>query len=110
MAFVEIMYPIFFQILPGHLFGLDVHKQHCKDIKHLIHEAIEDHRKSRIVDQPRDFIDAFLDAADTEEDKSAFNEDHLIGVCMDFFEAGGETVGIGTGFLCEYVKNIFHIF
>ena len=39
-------------------------------------------------------MDDFLEKIeDPESPKDIFNEDNLIGVCLDFFEAGGETVG-----------------
>ena len=107
-AFIELMFPVAFKILPTRMIGSDAHQKHCKDIKNLIRQVITVHQRSRIPHQPRDFIDAFLDHSDQEKDieseKSAFNEDQLIGVCMDFFEAGGETVGNTLSWVLLYLS------
>ena len=107
-AFIELMFPVAFKILPTRIIGSDAHQKHCKDIKNLIRQVITVHQRSRIPRQPRDFIDAFLDHSDQEKDieseKSAFNEDQLIGVCMDFFEAGGETVGNTLSWVLLYLS------
>ena len=49
---------------------------------------ISEHLEDIDYDHPRDFIDVYL----TEmRNNSNFDEDHLIVMCLDFFQAGAET-------------------
>ena len=48
----------------------------------------------------QDFIDVYLKEMETN---LAFNEQDLVGLCMDFFEAGGETVGSTLTWVLMYL-------
>ncbi|XP_060221884.1 cytochrome P450 2J3-like isoform X3 [Meriones unguiculatus] len=64
-----------------------------KDLKSYISDIIDNHRKDWNPDEPRDFIDAFLDEMTKHPDKTttSFNEETLICSTLDLFLAGTET-------------------
>ena len=45
----------------------------------------------KLLDCLQDFIDAYI--REMKHSPSTVDRDDLIGICQDFFEAGGETVG-----------------
>jgi len=56
--------------------------------KSMMKKFISEHLEDIDYDHPRDFIDVYL----TEmRNNSNFDEDHLIVMCLDFFQAGAET-------------------
>lgn len=50
--------------------------------------------------QLQDFIDVYLKE---KEVNPVFNDQDLVGICMDFFEAGGETVGSTLAWVLMYM-------
>lgn len=58
------------------------------------HEAEFDHGSAS-----KDFIEVYLKQMDSDQ---FFNRQDLIGLCMDFFEAGGETVGSTLSWVVLY--------
>ena len=98
-AFIELFFPTLFKLVPSQLIGYDVHVKHAKEVKEMISQTIEEHKKSKQTN-PRDFIDVFLQ----EKNSKYFTENHLIGVCLDFFEAGGETVGSTLSWVLLYLS------
>ncbi|XP_055474950.1 cytochrome P450 2J3-like isoform X1 [Psammomys obesus] len=64
-----------------------------KDLKSYISDIIGNHRKDWNPDEPRDFIDAFLNEMTKHPDKTttSFNEETLICSTLDLFLAGTET-------------------
>jgi len=56
----------------------------------MFRESIEEHRATRDVNQPRDFLDVFL--AEVEKgDNLTFDQESLELTCLDLFKAGAET-------------------
>ena len=49
----------------------------------------------------QDFIDAYL--KQMKEDPSSIEREDLIGICLDFFEAGGDTVGSTLSWVFMYM-------
>ena len=49
----------------------------------------------------QDFIDAYL--IQMKKDPSVIERDDLIGICLDFFEAGGDTVGSTLSWVFLYM-------
>ena len=45
-----------------------------------------------------------MEKSDAESNQEVFTEAHLIGICLDFFEAGGETVGSTLSWLILYLS------
>ena len=57
-------------------------------MKSMMRNSISEHLQDIDYDNPRDFIDVYL----TEmKMNSNFDEEHLIVICLDFFQAGAET-------------------
>lgn len=74
------------------LIGYDACLEHNDAMKKMFEEIIAEHKVGFDPNlPPRDFIDAYLSEMSTNP--ADFNEQDLVGLCMDFFEAGGETVG-----------------
>ena len=59
------------------------------EMKSMIKTLITEHLQDIDYDNPRDFIDMYL--TEMKNDSSNFDEDHLIVMCLDFFQAGAET-------------------
>ena len=59
------------------------------EMKSMIKTLIREHLQDIDYDNPRDFIDMYL--TEMKNDSSNFDEDHLIVMCLDFFQAGAET-------------------
>lgn len=57
-------------------------------MKNMMRGLINDHLKDIDYDQPRDFIDTYLKEMQNNPD---FDIDHLVVICLDFFQAGAET-------------------
>ena len=55
----------------------------------MIKTLITEHLQDIDYDNPRDFIDMYL--TEMKNDSSNFDQDHLIVMCLDFFQAGAET-------------------
>ena len=58
-------------------------------MKALMKQLIEEHLVDIDYDNPRDFIDVYL--KQIKEDPESYNVEHLIVMCVDFFQAGAET-------------------
>uniref|UniRef100_F6ST99 Cytochrome P450 family 2 subfamily J member 2 n=1 Tax=Ornithorhynchus anatinus TaxID=9258 RepID=F6ST99_ORNAN len=84
------MFPSVMRKLPGPHW--EIFRKWAK-LKAFTSDAIRRHREDRNPDEPRDFIDAYLDEMDKEKDVagSYLNEDNLISSTMDLFLAGTET-------------------
>ena len=59
------------------------------EMKSMLRGLIEDHMADIDYDSPRDFIDVYL--KQIQEDGTNFDVDHLVVICLDFFQAGSET-------------------
>ncbi|KAL3061966.1 hypothetical protein OYC64_009980 [Pagothenia borchgrevinki] len=73
--------------------------------------VVQEHKKTRVPGQPRDFVDCYLDRLDKEKgnDASTFSEDLLIMYTLDLHFAGTDTTSntLLTGFL--YLMTYPHI-
>nr|XP_055049025.1 cytochrome P450 2J6-like isoform X2 [Misgurnus anguillicaudatus]XP_055049026.1 cytochrome P450 2J6-like isoform X2 [Misgurnus anguillicaudatus]XP_055049027.1 cytochrome P450 2J6-like isoform X2 [Misgurnus anguillicaudatus] len=75
-------------------------------IKHMTLKLIEEHKKTRVPGEPRDFIDCYLDELDKRGDYgSSFSEAQLIMYILDLHFAGTDTTSntLLTAFL--YLMN-----
>ena len=54
----------------------------------MIKTLITEHLQDIDYDNPRDFMDMYLSEMKND---SNFDEEHLIVMCLDFFQAGAET-------------------
>ncbi|CAG9859303.1 unnamed protein product [Phyllotreta striolata] len=73
-----------------------------KNLKEIIMESIEEHKKSWIPGQDNDLIYAFINKMnDTNDDNSTFTEDQLVMICLDLFIAGSVSTSntLGCAFL-----------
>ncbi|CAG5958493.1 unnamed protein product, partial [Menidia menidia] len=78
----------------------------CQDI---VIKLLEEHKKSKVPGQPRDFVDCYLDEAEKRGADSDFTEDQLVMYSLDLHFAGTDTTSntLLTGFL--YLMNYPHI-
>ena len=58
-------------------------------MKNMMRGLINEHLADIDYDSPRDFIDVYL--KQIHENGSDFDIEHLVVICLDFFQAGGET-------------------
>ncbi|XP_068117908.1 cytochrome P450 2D6-like isoform X2 [Hyperolius riggenbachi] len=83
-------------------FGLgkkSMDKRICEESLHLVKEikknkVLEEHKRSRVPGQPRDYIDCYLEEMEKEEkdgSKKTFDEKSLFTCMVDLFVAGTET-------------------
>ncbi|KAM4618896.1 cytochrome P450 2C3-like isoform 2-T2 [Polymixia lowei] len=81
-------------------------KAYCT-IKHHVKDIIEQHRASRIPQQPRDVIDSYLDQMDkrTEEEDSVFDEDQMVVMLLDLLFAGTDTTSNTIRFAVLYLMT-----
>ncbi|XP_061578227.1 cytochrome P450 2F2-like [Cololabis saira] len=70
---------------------------------------VNEHKKTRVPGEPRDFVDCYLDELDQRGDSSSFSEGQLIMYSLDLHFAGTDTTSnsLLTGFL--YLMNYPHI-
>ena len=59
------------------------------EMKAMMQELIEDHLTDIDYDNPRDFVDSYL--TQIKNEGNHFDVDHLVVICLDFFQAGSET-------------------
>uniref|UniRef100_A0A3P8U6M6 Cytochrome P450, family 2, subfamily X, polypeptide 9 n=1 Tax=Amphiprion percula TaxID=161767 RepID=A0A3P8U6M6_AMPPE len=83
-----------------------------KDIKRssdLVLRLLNEHKKTRVPGEPRDFLDCYLDEMEKKAEDSSFSEDKLIFTALDLLFAGTDTTSntLLTAFL--YLMNHPHI-
>ena len=59
------------------------------EMKSMLRGLIEEHMVDIDYESPRDFIDVYL--KQIQENGEKFDVDHLVVLCLDFFQAGAET-------------------
>ena len=64
--------------------------QSLLDMKKMMRGLIHDHLEDIDYDHPRDFIDVYLREMHLNKN-SGFDLEHLVVICLDFFQAGAET-------------------
>ncbi len=101
-AFKEMPFPLLGRLFPS-LVKLPEKRKHCADMKRMFEDVVDQHIKSMGDElESRDFIDVYL----KEMPKNPlFNYHDLIGLCIDFFEAGGETVGSTLSWFLMYLAK-----
>uniref|UniRef100_A0A3Q2Q8X0 Cytochrome P450 2F2 n=1 Tax=Fundulus heteroclitus TaxID=8078 RepID=A0A3Q2Q8X0_FUNHE len=70
---------------------------------------VNEHKKTRVPGEPRDFVDCYLDELDQQGEGSSFSEEKLLMHTFDLYVAGTDTTSntLLTGFL--YLMNYPHI-
>lgn len=70
---------------------------------------VNEHKKTRVPGEPRDFVDCYLDELDQKGEESSFSEEQLIRHTFDLYLAGTDTTSntLLTGFL--YLMNYPHV-
>ncbi|KAM4543887.1 cytochrome P450 2F2-like [Fundulus diaphanus] len=70
---------------------------------------VNEHKKTRVPGEPRDFVDCYLDELDQKGEDSSFSEEQLLRHTLDLYIAGTDTTSntLLTGFL--YLMNYPHI-
>ncbi|XP_051807664.1 cytochrome P450 2F2-like isoform X2 [Acanthochromis polyacanthus] len=78
----------------------------CSD---LVLQSLNEHKKTRVPGEPRDFLDCYLDELDKKAEDSTFSEEKLIFTAIDLMIAGTDTTSntLLTAFL--YLINHPHI-
>uniref|UniRef100_A0A3B5BH53 Cytochrome P450 2F2 n=1 Tax=Stegastes partitus TaxID=144197 RepID=A0A3B5BH53_9TELE len=80
--------------------------ENCMD---LVLRLVNEHKKTRVPGEPRDFVDCYLEELDKKSEDSSFAEDKLVLYAMDLHFAGTDTTSntLLTGFL--YLMKYPHI-
>ena len=78
------LFPLLRRILP-----FDEREKSFFEMKAMMRELIRDHMANIDYDNPRDFIDVYLKQIHDVGD--LFDVEHLVVICLDFFQAGAET-------------------
>uniref|UniRef100_A0A3P8U681 Cytochrome P450, family 2, subfamily X, polypeptide 9 n=1 Tax=Amphiprion percula TaxID=161767 RepID=A0A3P8U681_AMPPE len=75
----------------------------------LVLRLLNEHKKTRVPGEPRDFLDCYLDEMEKTAEDSSFSEDKLIFTAIDLLFAGTDTTSntLLTAFL--YLMNHPHI-
>ena len=81
----SMFFPTLFKLLPMR----EVDRK-LQQLKSAMQKLIKEHRQDIDYDNPRDFIDVYLTQMKVENIDS-FNDEQLVLVCLDLFEAGSET-------------------
>ncbi|XP_054907227.1 cytochrome P450 2D17-like isoform X2 [Poeciliopsis prolifica] len=70
---------------------------------------VNEHKKTRVSGEPRDFVDCYLDELENKNEDSMFSEEQLRRITFDLYVAGTDTTSntLLTGFL--YLMNYPHI-
>ena len=59
------------------------------EMKSMMRSLIKEHLNDIDYDNPRDFIDVYL--KQVHDEGKHYDEEHLVVICLDFFQAGAET-------------------
>ncbi|XP_015256135.1 PREDICTED: cytochrome P450 2F2-like [Cyprinodon variegatus] len=72
-------------------------------------DLVNEHKKTRVPGEPRDFVDCYLDELEKRDDDSTFFEEQLKRVTLDLYSAGTDTTSntLLSGFL--YLMKYPHI-
>nr|QST15063.1 CYP370A1 protein [Diaphanosoma celebensis] len=105
--------PIVYRIFPSlkKYFGMDSGDLFGPIIR-FFEETITEHKRSRRRDEPRDFIDVYLQEIENEQvngTDSSFDEKQLVGCIVDIFAAGSETTVNAIGFALLYLLHHPHV-
>jgi len=88
----KVSYLPFMRYLAPAVVGYNQLKKFHQDLKAMFRDIISKHEKEYDHESPpKDFIDAYI--KEMKLNPAIIDRDDLIGICSDFFEAGGETVG-----------------
>lgn len=99
-ASAKCILPVIFPKLkhvPGDLFLIHQTKRSTQVVTDFIKKEIEEHLESLPDDEPRDFIDAFLqevkkrNSPESTKDILCYDSNHLLGTIYDILQAGVET-------------------
>eukprot|EP00094_Tigriopus_californicus_P013115 TCALIF_12682-PA protein Name:"Similar to Cyp303a1 Probable cytochrome P450 303a1 (Drosophila melanogaster)" AED:0.09 eAED:0.09 QI:108/0.85/0.87/1/0.85/0.75/8/29/490 len=102
-AYIEEVFPILqYTKFTRELYGHSQKQLLTQTFKSMFEQVIQEHeQKLHTKESPEDFIDVYLQA---KEGNDLFTKEDLIGICMDFFEAGGETVGSTLSWVFLYMS------
>uniref|UniRef100_A0AAQ5XRP9 Cytochrome P450, family 2, subfamily X, polypeptide 9 n=1 Tax=Amphiprion ocellaris TaxID=80972 RepID=A0AAQ5XRP9_AMPOC len=83
--------------------------KYAKISSDLVRHLLNEHKKTRVPGEPRDFLDCYLDEMEKKAEDSSFSEDKLIFTALDLLFAGTDTTSntLLTAFL--YLMNHPHI-
>ena len=67
------------------------------EMKSMMRTLISEHKETIDYDYPRDFIDVYLSEM---KSNPSLDEEHLVVICLDFFQAGAETTSTTLLWVC----------
>ncbi|XP_044126551.1 cytochrome P450 2J6-like [Bufo gargarizans] len=85
------------------------HQKIFKNVKIVfgfLRKVVEEHKRTRVPEQPRDYIDCYLDEMDKvqrDDNKSTFEEENLFTCLVDLFVAGTETTSSSLDWCLLYM-------
>ena len=80
-------------------------ERYILELKSVMKNMIKEHMDSIDYDHPRDFIDVYLTEMQSNPN---FDEEHLVVICLDFFQAGAETTS--TTLLWVRIVQIIYLY
>uniref|UniRef100_A0A087XGB9 Cytochrome P450 2J6-like n=2 Tax=Poecilia TaxID=8080 RepID=A0A087XGB9_POEFO len=83
--------------------------QNMETFLNISRRLVDEHKKSRVPGEPRDFVDCYLDELDKRDVDSTFSEEQLTRITFDLYAAGTDTTSntLLTGFL--YLMSYPHV-
>ncbi|KAM4017669.1 cytochrome P450 2J6-like [Anomaloglossus baeobatrachus] len=85
------------------------HQKIFKNVKIIfgfLRKVLEEHKRTRVPEQPRDYIDCYLDEMEKEQkddNKSTFDDENLFTCVADLFVAGTETTSASLEWCLFYM-------
>ena len=95
--------PFLAKILPERVFGIDQMRKWMKASYDYLQEVVDDHKKNKPSEDPRDFIEAFLAEMAKDNVHPSFNEFQLLVLCSELFGAGGEPTSVTLKWAIRYL-------
>lgn len=101
---LETIFPILKKIAPG-LCGHKKRMDATNDLMNFFRKTIHEHKLMLEENNPRDFMDVFLQQMEAEyaDENSIFTEDGLVVLCLDLFAAGSESLSNTLSFCLLYM-------
>nr|QST15064.1 CYP370A2 protein [Diaphanosoma celebensis] len=104
--------PIVYWMFPSVKEYFGINEQLYEPLIGFLQETVKEHEKNRQPDEPRDFIDVYLQQIENGEENeadSSFHEKQLIGCIVDIFTAGAESTANAIGFALLYLLRHPHV-
>ncbi len=98
--------PWLLKFLPEWMLGITEMRE-MRDTTHdFLQEVIDEHKENRSEgEEPKDFVDAFLDEMEKEDKHASFDETQLKVVCTELFGAGAEPTSVTIRWALRFLAS-----